>query len=101
MIRLVVFLALAVGVAWCATTVPLGKRTLVGHVRAIWATSEVQELKEGVVEKAGPAADRVKRGVEKGLEAATDDTVPDGGLPPDAQKLPPAERPAAERPAGR
>jgi hypothetical protein len=78
MLRLLVFLALAVGIAYCGATVPLGKRTFFGHVKAIWATDEARELKDGVKEKAGPAADRVKRGIEKGIEAATEDDAETG-----------------------
>ncbi len=73
MIRLLVFLALAGALAFCGSTVKLGSRTFFGHVRNIWATDEVQELKEGVKEKAGPAADKVKKGVEAGYKAMTDD----------------------------
>jgi hypothetical protein len=73
MIRLLVFLALAGGLAYCGSTVKLGSRTFFGHVRAIWATDEVQDLTEGVKEKAAPAADRVKRGVEAGYKAMVDD----------------------------
>lgn len=73
MLRLIVFLALAIGVVWFGATVNLGKRTLFGHVRAIWATEEVQDLKHGVEEKAAPAVDRVKRGVKAGINAAKDD----------------------------
>ncbi|HVK89000.1 MAG TPA: hypothetical protein VM513_32995 [Kofleriaceae bacterium] len=67
MIKLLIYLALAAGLAYCGATVKLGKRTFFGHVRAIWATEEVQDLKQGVEEKAGPAMQRVKRGVEAGL----------------------------------
>jgi hypothetical protein len=73
MIRFLVYLAIALGLAYCATTVPLGKRTFVGHVRAIWHTEEVQQLKAGVKEKAGPAVDRLERGVRAGYKAATDE----------------------------
>ena len=73
MIRLIVFLALAAGFVWFGSSVHLGKRTLFGHVRAIWATEQVQDLKHGVEEKAAPAVDRVKRGVKAGIEAATGD----------------------------
>ena len=72
MLRFLVYLAIAVGIAYFATTVPLGKRTLVGHIRAIWHTEQVQDLKEGVKEKAGPAVDRLERGVREGYKAATD-----------------------------
>ncbi len=60
MIKLLIFLALAVGLAYCGANVKLGKRTFFGHVRAIWATEEVQELKDGVKENIGPAAKKVK-----------------------------------------
>jgi hypothetical protein len=73
MIRLLVFLVLVGGLVYVGSTVKLGNRTFFGHVRAIWHTEEVQDLKEGVKDKAGPAAKRVKRGIEKGIEAATDD----------------------------
>ena len=71
MIRFLVYLAIAIALAWFATTVQLGKRTLVGHVRAIWHTEEVRELKDGVKEKAGPAVDRLERGVRAGYRSAT------------------------------
>lgn len=73
MIRLLVFLAIAGALAFCGSTVKLGERTFFGHVRRIWATDEVQDLKEGVKEKAGPAADKVKKGVEAGYKAMTED----------------------------
>jgi hypothetical protein len=93
MIRLLVFLAIAAGLTYCGATVKLGKRTFFGHVKAIWSTPEAQELKEGVKEKAGPAADRVKRGIEKGYEAATEDE-PGTGSGPRKQAPAPAPAPA-------
>lgn len=74
MIRFLVYLAIAIGIVYFATSVPLGKHTLVGHVRAIWHTGEVQDLKEGVKEKAGPAIDRLERGAKAGYKAASDST---------------------------
>ena len=73
MIKLIVYLAIIVAIVWFSVTVKLGTKTLVEHVRAIWHTSEVQDLKHGVEEKAGPAVDRVKRGVKAGIEAASGD----------------------------
>jgi len=73
MLRFIVYLAIAIGLVYFATTVQLGKRTLVGHVRAIWHTEQVQELKEGVKEKAGPAVDRLGRGMKAGYHEATKD----------------------------
>ncbi|HEY0189818.1 MAG TPA: hypothetical protein VGC42_01770 [Kofleriaceae bacterium] len=83
MIRLVLYLVVAVVIVWFAITVPLGKRTLVGHVRAIWHTEQVQDLKDGVKEKAGPAVDRVERGLKAGYHEATG-SGSDGAAPPDA-----------------
>lgn len=71
--RFLVYLVLAIIIVYVATTVPLGKRTLVGHIRAIWHTEEVQELKDGVKQKTGPAVDRLERGVKAGYHAATND----------------------------
>jgi hypothetical protein len=96
MIRLLVFLAIAAGLAYCGATVPLGKRTFFGHVKAIWSTDEAQELKEGVKEKAGPAADRVKRGIEKGYEAATEDEPGSGSAP--RKKVPAPATPEPAKP---
>ena len=95
MIRLLIFLAIAVGLAYCGATVKLGKRTFFGHVKAIWATDEAQQLKDGVKEKAGPAADRGKRGIEKGYEAATEDESGSGSA---AKKPAPAPAPAPAKP---
>lgn len=78
MVRLIIFLTLAIGLAYLGATVKLGKRTFFGHIRAIWATEEVQDLKHGVEEKAGPAVDRVKRGVKAGIEAAEKDEAGSG-----------------------
>jgi hypothetical protein len=71
MIRVLVYLALAVGLVYVATSVPFGKRTFVGHVRAIWHTEEMQDLKQGVKDKAGPTVDRIERGAKAGYHAAT------------------------------
>jgi hypothetical protein len=62
-------LAILCVLVFLAFTVPLGKHTLAGHIRAIWHTEQVQDLKDGVEEKARPAIDRVKRGIH----AAEDD----------------------------
>jgi len=64
-IKLLIYLAIAAGLAYCGATVKLGKRTFFGHVRAIWATEEVQDLKDGVKENIGPAAKSVKNKVHE------------------------------------
>ena len=71
MIRLLVWLAVIAVLIYVAFTVPLGRKTFAQHVRSIWHTEEVQDLKQGVKEKAGPAVDRVERGVKAGYEAMT------------------------------
>jgi hypothetical protein len=70
-IRLLVWLAILAVLVYVAVTVPLGKKTFVQHVRSIWHTEQVQDLKEGVKETAGPAVHRVERGVKAGYEAMT------------------------------
>jgi hypothetical protein len=95
--RFLLYLAIALGLAYCGATVKLGKRTFFGHVKAIWSTDEAKELKDGVREKAGPAADRVKRGIEKGYEAATEDE-PSAGSGSARRKRAPAPAPAPAAP---
>jgi len=60
-------------VVFIGATVPMGKRTFFGHVRAIWSTSEAKDMREGVEEKAAPVVKKVKRGAEAGYREATKD----------------------------
>lgn len=46
---------------WFAVTVPLGKRTLWGHVHAIFATQEARDLADGTEEEAKKVAQKVKQ----------------------------------------
>jgi hypothetical protein len=71
MFRFLVYLVIVIGLVYFATSVQVGKRTLVGHVRAIWHTEQVQDLKQGVKDKAGPAVERLERGVKAGYNEAT------------------------------
>ena len=73
MLRWLVFLAIAVALAFCGATVKIGKHTFFGHVKAIWASEPMNDLKTGVKDNAGPTVDKVKRGVKAGYEAATKD----------------------------
>jgi hypothetical protein len=72
-IRLLVLLAFCGALVFCGSTVKLGNRTFFGHVRAIWATDEAQDLKKGVKESAAPAAKKLKKGIEAGYNAMQDD----------------------------
>ena len=66
MFKWLFILVAAAALAFLGSTVKLGKRTFFGHVQAIWQTEEVQDMKQGIEEKAAPAVKRVKRGVEAG-----------------------------------
>jgi hypothetical protein len=72
-IKLIIYLLIAGALAYCGATVKLGKRTFFGHVRAIWHTEEMRELKDGIEDKAGPTADKLKKGAEAGYKAMKED----------------------------
>jgi len=72
-IKLIVYLVIIIALIYAGSTVMLGKRTFFGHVRAIWHTEEVQDLKDGVKETAGPTVDKLERGAKAGYAAATHD----------------------------
>src|SRR5439155_23776990 len=82
-IRLLLFLVVAGALAYCGATVKLGKRTFFGHVRAIWHTEEMEDLKSGVKETAGPAVHKLEKGVSAGVKAVREDrsgTTHDAGV---------------------
>jgi hypothetical protein len=72
-IKLVLFLVCALALGYCGATVKLGKRTFFGHVRAIWHTEEMEDLKDGVKETAGPTMHKIERGVSAGVKAMKED----------------------------
>jgi hypothetical protein len=59
LVRFVVSLAMLAAFVWFAVTVPLGKRTLWGHLHAIFATQEAKDLAEGTKEEAEKVARKV------------------------------------------
>jgi hypothetical protein len=91
MIRTLVSLVLLIALAFFGTTVGCGtphphadagwpwagsegKRTLFGHVRAIWHSEEVQDAKDGALEEGKKALDSdTGKKVKKGIHDATDD----------------------------
>jgi hypothetical protein len=80
LLKLLVFLVMVGAILWFGSTVKLGDHTLFGHVQRIWNTAEAQDLVKGAKEKAGPAVEKVKRGVKAGVaEAEKDDDGPDAG----------------------
>lgn len=72
-IRFVLTLGIVGVLVFVGATVPMGKRTFFGHVRAIWSTDEARDMRDGVGEKTAPVVDKVKRGVEAGVREATKD----------------------------
>jgi hypothetical protein len=66
-LKLLLWLGILGAVAFVGATVPLGKHTLFGHVRAIWATPEAREMRDGIKHETAPVVDKVKRGVEAGI----------------------------------
>lgn len=67
LIRSLLSMALLVMFIFVGFTVPLGSRTLFGHIGNIWESDEAQELVEGVKESSEPVVKRVQRGVKAGL----------------------------------
>jgi hypothetical protein len=70
-IRFLFTMVIVVTLVVVGATVKLGKRTFFGHVAAIWKTDEAQDMKEGIKEKAAPAAEKLERGVKAGYREAT------------------------------
>ena len=66
---MLITLAIVGTLAFCGATVPLGKKTFFGHVKSIWSSDEMGELKEGVKDTAAPATDKAKDFVKGGVEA--------------------------------
>lgn len=60
LVRWLCSLAVLAVMIWFATTVPLGKRTLWGHLRAIFATQAAKDLADGTEEEARKVARRVR-----------------------------------------
>lgn len=76
-IRFLLTLGIVGVLVFIGATVPMGKRTFFGHVRAIWATEEARDMRDGVGDKAAPVVDKVKRGVEAGVREAGKDPAPE------------------------
>jgi hypothetical protein len=59
--RFLLSLVFIVIIVYFATTVQLGKRTLWGHLVAIFSTPAAKDLAEGTKEEAKKVADRLRR----------------------------------------
>jgi hypothetical protein len=53
-------------VLWFATMVPLGSRTLWGHLKAIAGTKEAKDFAEGTKEEAEKVAKKLREGPDAG-----------------------------------
>jgi hypothetical protein len=60
LVRFLISMVMLAAFVWFAVTVPLGKRTLWGHVHAIFGTQEARDLAEGTKEEAEKVAQKVK-----------------------------------------
>jgi hypothetical protein len=60
LVRWLFSLALFAGLVWFATTVKLGKRTLWGHLAAIFSTREARDLADGTRDEAQKIARRLR-----------------------------------------
>lgn len=98
LVRWAFWLVAMAAVGWFATTVPLGSRTLLGHLLAIAGTPEAKELGRGVEEAAKDATDRARQTLREQKAAAQQVS---GEPAPLAQPgtLAPAPRPAVDPPA--
>jgi len=99
LLKFLMFLAMVGVVIWFGTSVKLGDHTLFGHAKRIWNTSETQDLVNGAKEKAGPAVEKVKRGVKAGLDEAEKDDAPDAGPRVIVKKVEDANAIGAAKPA--
>ena len=60
LVRFLMSLVMLAAFIWFAVTVPIGKRTLWGHVHAIFGTQEAKDLADGTKEEAEKVARKVK-----------------------------------------
>ena len=97
MIRFILIVLSAAMLAYVGATVKMGNRTLFGHIRAVWATPEAQDMKKGVEQSAKPMLQKVKRGVEAGYREATKDDGVNAPAPKPETKPAVSDAPQAEQ----
>jgi len=64
-LRFLFWTAVLVGFVYFALAVPLGQRSLAGHLVNIWRSPQGQELRNGARRAAEPAIEKVKRGAQE------------------------------------
>jgi hypothetical protein len=67
LVRFLISLAMTAAFIWFAVTVPLGRLTLWGHLRAIFGTQEARDLAEGTREEAQKVAERVREELHRDM----------------------------------
>lgn len=75
LIRFAISLVMLAAFVWFAVTVPLGKRTLWGHLHAIFATQEAKDLADGTKEEAERVARKVKEELHRTDMSSSDDAA--------------------------
>jgi len=60
LVRWLLWLAFFVGLFWFGSTVKLGKRTLFGHLSAIFHSREAKDLADGTEQEAHKLAERLR-----------------------------------------
>lgn len=70
LLKLLVFVGAFAGFVWWGVTVPLGERTLFGHLRAIGQSKESQELVRGTKETVGHLKKKIAEEEGPGDEGA-------------------------------
>ena len=70
LIRFIFWVAALAALLWFATTVPLGKYTLWGHMKRIWHSQETQDMVQGAEDAAKPAVEKAKKAVKAGVDEA-------------------------------
>jgi hypothetical protein len=70
MLRTLLWLAGMAALVYVAVTVPMGKYTLWGHLQRIWHSQETQDMVKGTEQTVKPAAEKVKKAVEAGVDEA-------------------------------
>ena len=79
-VRFLFSIVMLLAFVWFAVTVPLGKRTLWGHVNAIFGTQEAKDLAEGTREEAEKMARKVKAELHQ-PDMARGETTPQASAP--------------------
>lgn len=107
MIRNLFIAALLISGLYAAATIPLGKRTLAEHIKAIGQTQEAKDLIDGTKSKLGselgPTASKIKKQVldevKQNMAKVQKEVLDSAGRPKPAGPSSPAKNPINKAPA--